>query len=93
MITCITDSRKPYINGEKKSKRSQFNYTYIVLTNTMNLLAVVTPPYIFITIKYIFEDFHIQLSFVLVIGTLLTVNLKQNFITVRVWLFCMNVVM
>ena len=43
MKTCKTVSIKPCINREDKSKISQFSYTVIVVTISMNLLVVVTP--------------------------------------------------
>ena len=40
-------SIKPCINRESKSRISQFSYKVIVVTITMNLLVVVTPPAIY----------------------------------------------
>ena len=47
MRTCKTLSRKPCINREDKSKRSQLSYTYIVVTITMKFLEFVIPAYIY----------------------------------------------
>ena len=42
-------SRKPYVNGEYKSKISQFSYPFIFVAITVKVLEVVTPPYIYQT--------------------------------------------
>ena len=47
LIICKTVSIKPYINREDQSEISQFSYTTIVVTITMQFLTVVTPPSIY----------------------------------------------
>ena len=42
-------SRKPYVNGEYKSKSSKFSYPFIFVAITMTFLEVVTPPNIYQT--------------------------------------------
>ena len=44
MRTCKTVSRKPCINREAKSRKSQLSYSVTVVETTMKLLAVVKPP-------------------------------------------------
>ena len=45
--TCKSVSRKPCINREDESERSQFIYTAIFVIIKMNLLAVITQPSIY----------------------------------------------
>ena len=44
LIKCKTVSRKPCINREDKSERSQFIFTDILVTRTTYFVVVVAPP-------------------------------------------------